>query len=374
MSSPFLQVDVGLLKKYDRPGPRYTSYPTAPLFNPSFTAGDFKRAIVDTNTPGSQSDLSLYFHFPFCDTLCYFCGCTMMVTRDRGRIEEYIRYLKKEIDLVAPLIAASRRVTQLHWGGGTPTHLTPVQLADVADYVKRSFRCDPNAEMSVEIDPRELTRDHLVALRQAGFNRLSMGIQDVNPKVQQAVNRIQPDELIATVHSWATSLRYESINFDLIYGLPFQTLMSFRNTIQGVVKYNPDRIAVFNYAHVPWMKPHQKVIRHEDLPSPDEKLQILKMTIEELTAQGYVYIGMDHFAKPGDELTRAQREKSLYRNFQGYSTKSGADLYGFGMSSISHFGGVYAQNFKTLQQYYAAVDSGTLATHVGYRNVLETDR
>ena len=367
MSSPFLQVDVGLLKKYDRPGPRYTSYPTAPLFNPSFTAGDFKRAIVDTNTPGSQSDLSLYFHFPFCDTLCYFCGCTMMVTRDRGRIEEYIRYLKKEIDLVAPLIAPSRRVTQLHWGGGTPTHLTPVQLADVADYVKRSFRCDPDAEMSVEIDPRELTRDHLVALRQAGFNRLSMGIQDVNPKVQQAVNRIQPDELIATVHSWATSLQYESINFDLIYGLPFQTLTSFRKTIRDVVRYSPDRIAVFNYAHVPWMKPHQKVIHPEDLPSPDEKLQILKMTIEELTAQGYVYIGMDHFAKPGDELTRAQREKSLYRNFQGYSTKSGADLYGFGMSSISHFGGVYAQNFKTLQQYYAALDGGTLATHVGYR-------
>ena len=367
MSSPFLQVDVGLLKKYDRPGPRYTSYPTAPLFNPSFTAGDFKRAIVDTNTPGSQSDLSLYFHFPFCDTLCYFCGCTMMVTRDRGRIEEYIRYLKKEIDLVAPLIAASRRVTQLHWGGGTPTHLTPVQLADVADYVKRSFRCDPNAEMSVEIDPRELTRDHLVALRQAGFNRLSMGVQDVDPKVQQAVNRIQPDELIATVHSWATSLQYESINFDLIYGLPFQTLTSFRKTIRNVVRYSPDRIAVFNYAHVPWMKPHQKVIHPEDLPSPDEKLQILKMTIEELTAQGYVYIGMDHFAKPGDELTRAQREKSLYRNFQGYSTKSGADLYGFGMSSISHFGGIYAQNFKTLQQYYAALDGGTLATHVGYR-------
>ncbi|MBM2840972.1 MAG: Coproporphyrinogen oxidase [Bacteroidetes bacterium] len=373
MISPFLQVDVGLLKKYDRPGPRYTSYPTAPLFNDSFGAGDYRRAIVDTNQPDSRSDLSLYFHFPFCDTLCYFCGCTMMVTRDRNRIEEYLRYLKKEIDLVAPLIASGRRVTQLHWGGGTPTHLSPDQLLDIAEYIKGSFRIDPDVEMSVEIDPRELTQKHLGVLRHVGFNRLSIGIQDFDPKVQQAVNRIQSAELISTVYKWATALEFESINFDLIYGLPLQTVASFKNTIHEVLKYKPDRIAVFNYAHVPWMKPHQKLVHPEDLPTADQKLQILKMTIEELAGHGYVYIGMDHFAKPQDELTRAQRERSLYRNFQGYSTKSNTDLYGFGMSSISHFGDVYAQNAKTLQEYYAALDAGTLATHVGYR-MTEDDR
>lgn len=367
MISPFLQVDVGLLQKYDRPGPRYTSYPTAPLFNESFTADDYRQAIIETNHPAARSDLSLYFHFPFCDTLCYFCGCTMMVTRDRSRIEEYLRYLKKEIDLVAPLVASGRTVTQLHWGGGTPTHLSPEQLLDIAEYIKGSFRIDPDVEMSVEIDPRELTQKHLGVLRHVGFNRLSMGVQDFDPKVQQAVNRIQSVELISTVYKWSTALEFESINFDLIYGLPFQTVSSFKETVHEVLKYKPDRIAVFNYAHVPWMKAHQKLIHTDTLPSPDQKLQILKMTIEELTAHGYVYIGMDHFAKPQDELTRAQREKSLYRNFQGYSTKSGADLYGFGMSSISHFGDVYAQNHKTLQSYYAALDEGRLATHVGYR-------
>jgi oxygen-independent coproporphyrinogen-3 oxidase len=373
MSSQFLQVDVGLLKKYDRPGPRYTSYPTAPLFNGSFNADDYRQAIVDTNHPNSRSDLSLYFHFPFCDTLCYFCGCTMMVTRDRHRIEEYLEYLKKEVDLVAPLIAPGRRVTQLHWGGGTPTHLSPDQMRDIADHVKRSFRIDPDVEMSVEVDPRELTRSHLEVLRQAGFNRMSMGVQDFDQKVQESVNRIQPKELVSTVHGWAVDLKFDSINFDLIYGLPFQTLASFNETIRATLEFKPDRIAVFNYAHVPWLKPHQKLVHPQDLPTPDQKLQILKMTIEELTSHGYVYIGMDHFAKPDDELTRAQREKSLYRNFQGYSTKSGADLYGFGMSSIGHFGEIYAQNYKTLHEYYAALDKGILATHVGYR-MTEDDR
>jgi oxygen-independent coproporphyrinogen-3 oxidase len=221
--------------------------------------------------------------------------------------------------------------------------------------------------MSVEIDPRELTQQHLAVLRHAGFNRLSMGIQDFDPKVQHAVNRVQPEELISIVFDWATGLGFEGINFDLIYGLPFQTVTSFKKTVREVLHYGPDRIAVFNYAHVPWLKPHQKLIHPEDLPTPDQKLEILKMTIEELTSNGYAYIGMDHFARPKDELTRAQREKSLYRNFQGYSTKSGADLYGFGMSAISHFGDVYAQNFKTLKEYYEALESGTLPTHVGYK-------
>jgi oxygen-independent coproporphyrinogen-3 oxidase len=251
--------------------------------------------------------------------------------------------------------------------------LSPDQLLDIAEYVKGSFRLDPEVEMSVEIDPREMTQQHLGVLRHVGFNRLSMGIQDFDSRVQHAVNRVQSADLIATVYKWATALEFEGINFDLIYGLPLQTVASFKDTIHEVLKYKPDRIAVFNYAHVPWMKPHQKLIHPEDLPSPDQKLQILKTTIEELTGHGYVYVGMDHFAKPQDELARAQRERSLNRNFQGYSTKSGADLYGLGMSSISHFGNVYAQNAKTLQDYYEALDSGFFATRLGYR-MTEDDR
>lgn len=365
--TPFSHVDLDLLRKYDRPGPRYTSYPTAPLFNAAFTAGDFRQAILDTNLPATQSDISLYFHFPFCDTLCYFCGCTMMVTRDRNRIEEYLRYLKKEIDMIASMIAPQRKVTQIHWGGGTPTHLSPEQILDIAEYTRRSFNISPDVEMSVEIDPRELTQRHLGTLRQVGFNRMSMGVQDFDMKVQEAVNRIQPEELSTTVFRWAQTLGFASINIDLIYGLPLQTLKSFEQTVRRVATMNPDRIAVFNYAHVPWLKPHQKLIHAEDLPTPAQKLEILKMTIEVLSSHGYQYIGMDHFAKPDDELARAQKEKTLYRNFQGYSTRSGADLYGFGMSSISHFDTIYAQNAKSLPAYYLALEQGRMATHVGYR-------
>ncbi len=367
MASLFSHVDIGLLRKYDTPGPRYTSYPTAPLFSSSFTANDYRQEILETNAPDVGSDISLYFHFPFCDTLCYFCGCTMMVTRDRGRIAEYLRYLKKEIDMVAPEFSRNRRVTQVHWGGGTPTHLSPEELLDIGQYIKARFNIDPETEMSVEIDPRELTYAHLLTLRQIGFNRMSMGVQDLDERVQKAVNRVQPEEVSLQVLRWAGSLGFQSINVDLIYGLPFQTVGSFEKTVQAIRDCSPDRIAVFNYAHVPWMKKHQQLISPQDLPTPEQKLDILKMTIELLSSHGYEYIGMDHFAKPTDELARAQKEKTLYRNFQGYSTKSGADLYGFGMSSISHFGNIYAQNRKTLQGYYAALDAGDLATHVGYR-------
>ena len=367
MGRAFTTIDVGLLKKYDKPGPRYTSYPTAPLFSPAFTAGDFRNEIVATNDPGASPDLSLYFHFPFCDTLCYFCGCTMLVTRDRKRIEEYNGYLQKEMALVAPLIAPHRRATQLHWGGGTPTHLSPDQIVSIAKAIRSAFHVAPDAETSVEVDPRELDREHLEALREAGFNRMSMGIQDFDHHVQVAVNRVQPAEVSHQVYTWARELGFMSINVDLMYGLPFQTLNSFAQTIRTIVGYDPNRIAVFNYAHVPWLKPHQKLIRTEDLPSPELKLDMLKMTIEMLTESGYEYIGMDHFAKPDDELARARTARTLYRNFQGYSTRAGADLYGFGMSSISHFQNIYAQNTKNLPEYYKALDAGRHATHVGYR-------
>jgi oxygen-independent coproporphyrinogen-3 oxidase len=291
----------------------------------------------------------------------------MLVTRDRTRIEEYNNLLKAEIDLLAPLVARGRSVTQLHWGGGTPTHLSPDQIRDVAAYIHRGFHIARDAEASVEVDPRELVRDHLIALRESGFNRLSMGVQDFDPRVQEAVNRVQPETMSARVYGWARSLGFQSVNLDLIYGLPFQTVRSFEETVRRVIVYRPDRIAVFNYAHVPWLKPHQKLIQQEDLPGPEEKLRILKMTIELLSASGYVYIGMDHFALPDDELAVAQRRKTLYRNFQGYSTRSGADLYGFGMSSISHFQTVYAQNTKNLPDYAAKIGAGVPATQVGYR-------
>lgn len=367
MASPFSSIDLSLLKKYDRPGPRYTSYPTAPLFTPHFTSVDYREALTSSNQPGSNHDLSLYFHFPFCDTLCYFCGCTMLVTRDRSRISEYLRYLKREIDMVAGLVSKDRRVVQLHWGGGTPTHLTPDEILDIARHIRSRFNVVPESERSVEIDPRELTRAHIEALAEGGFNRMSMGVQDLNEEVQKAVNRIQPEEMSRQVLQWARDLGFHSVNIDLIYGLPFQTVSSFEETIHRILPFDADRFAVFNYAHVPWLKPHMKLIRQEDLPSPEQKLEILKMTIETLTANGYEYIGMDHFAKPTDELAIAQKEKTLYRNFQGYSTRSGADLLGLGMSSIGHFGRIYAQNLKNLPEYYRALDRDEFATHLGYR-------
>ncbi len=367
MGSPFSQVDFDLLKKYDRPGPRYTSYPTAPVFTGAFTSDDFRKEILATNGSGPAADLSLYFHFPFCDTLCYFCGCTMLVTRDRRRVEEYLDYLKREIDMVAPFLGPGRRVVQLHWGGGTPTHLYPGQIRDIGRFIRSRFAIAPEAEVSVEIDPRELHRDHLEALREVGFNRMSMGVQDLDPAVQEAVNRIQPEAMTGQVYRWAREVGFTSINLDLIYGLPFQNLEGFGSTVRTVIGYSPDRIAVFNYAHVPWLKPHQKLIQQSSLPTPETKLALLRQTIELFCSSGYEYIGLDHFAKPDDELAIARREKTLYRNFQGYSTRAGADLYGFGMSSISHFQTIYAQNEKALPEYYRALDQGRLATRLGYR-------
>jgi oxygen-independent coproporphyrinogen-3 oxidase len=291
----------------------------------------------------------------------------MQVTRDQGKVSEYLAYLKREIGMVSSLISRDRAVTQLHWGGGTPTHLQPEALRDIAVYMRGAFRFDPDAEVSVEIDPRELTQQHLGTLRHVGFNRVSIGVQDFDERVQRAVNRIQPKEITLRAFKWVEALGFDGVNVDLIYGLPFQTVGSFRKTLEETIRLAPNRIAVFNYAHVPWLKPHQKLIHPEDLPAPETKLGILKDTIEFLTASGYEYIGMDHFARPDDELAIARREKTLYRNFQGYSTRAGADLYGFGMSSISHFGDMYAQNAKTLPEYYAAIDDGRLPTFAGYQ-------
>lgn len=365
--SSFKHLDVDILKKFNQPGPRYTSYPTAPVFSDKFTSEDFKREIVETNSADSRAPISLYYHFPFCDTLCYFCGCNMIVTQKREHIAEYNRYLKKEMDLLVPLISKGRKVEQLHWGGGTPTHLFPDEIRDIGFDIKSRFDFSEDIEASVEIDPRELTFDHLKALREVGFNRTSFGVQDFNYEVQKAVNRIQSEELTRQTVTWARELGFQSINLDLIYGLPFQTLETFRETIDKVAEISPDRIAVFNYAHVPWLKKHMNLIKAEDLPSTEERLQILKMTIETLLSAGYEYIGMDHFAKPTDELAIAQKNGTLYRNFQGYSTKAGCDVYAFGLSAISQFENIYAQNLKRLPDYYKRIDSGDAATNVGYR-------
>lgn len=360
------EIDINLIKKYDRPGPRYTSYPTAPHFNESFSSESYLDEIVKTNRIKNKRDLSLYFHIPFCDTLCYFCGCNMLISRNRDRINKYTDYLKNEIDLLRSFLAPDRKVSQLHWGGGTPTHLNPDEIKDLTGYINKNFNFKEDAEKGSEIDPRELTYDHLAALREGGFNRISMGVQDFNEKVQKAVNRIQPEDLTREVVGWVRSLNFDSINLDLMYGLPFQSVKTFEKTLDTMINISPDRIALFNYAHVPWLKKHMELIKKEDLPSPEEKLNILKLSIEKLTDAGYIFIGMDHFAKPEDELSIALHEKKLYRNFQGYSTHSGSDLYAMGITGISQLERVYAQNYKTEKEYFTALDDGKLPTAKGY--------
>lgn len=366
MKNNFLNVDIDLLKRFDRPGPRYTSYPTAPIFSEDYGEEQFKTDLTRNNEE-NKAPVSLYLHIPFCDTLCYFCGCTMLVTRNRDYIQQYVDTLKREIDMVARHIGSHRKVVQVAWGGGTPSYLTPTQIDDLSRFLRSKFTFAQDAEISVEIDPRDLTLDHIKAFRNGGVNRVSLGVQDFNDEVQVAVNRLQPERITMDAIEWSKSVGIDSINIDLIYGLPFQTLQTFQSTLDKVVDLSPNRLAVFNFAYVPWMKPHQKLIRQEDLPSPEVKLKLLKTTIEFLTSKGYEYIGMDHFAKPDDELAIARHAKTLHRNFQGYSTRAGADLFGFGMSAISHFGDVYAQNLKTVPQYSEAVNGGKFPTHVGYR-------
>jgi oxygen-independent coproporphyrinogen-3 oxidase len=354
------------LKMFDKPGPRYTSYPTAPIFSSDYTDKRFEIDVIRNNHE-NPAPLSLYVHIPFCDTLCYFCGCTTVVTRNRTQIDTYLKALETEVTRMAAYIDKDRKVVQMHWGGGTPSYLDPQQIAALSDLLRRHFRFAEDAEISVEIDPRELTYEHMRAFREIGVNRISVGVQDFEERVQRAVNRIQPEKMTRDVLNWSRQLGIDSINLDLIYGLPLQTVDSFEETLRRVIDLSPNRVAVFNFAYVPWMKPHQRLIHAEDLPDPDTKLRLLATSIEMLGAAGYEYIGMDHFARPDDELAVAQKKKELHRNFQGYSTKAGADLYAFGMSSISHFGDVYAQNAKTLPDYYRAVETQRFPTSVGYK-------
>ena len=360
-----LNVDLDLVKKYNVAGPRYTSYPPATKFTDAVTWEQLSEKIENNNQ--SPRDLSVYFHIPFCESLCWFCGCTTVITTNHDKGRDYIDYLGREVAQLAPRLNRGRKAVQLHFGGGSPTFLRPDELRRLGDIIHKHFTFAPDIEASVEVDPRRLTRDHVIALKEIGFNRASMGVQDFNPKVQEAIHRIQPREMTQQAMDWMREEGFGSINLDLIYGLPHQTPETFNETLNTVLEMKPDRLAVFSYAHVPWIKPAQKILEDKILPTPESKLEVLKLVIERLTANDqYVYIGMDHFAKPNDELTISQREKKLQRNFQGYSTRAGSDIYSFGMSAISQIPEAYWQNEKELPKYQTAVDAGKMPLHKAY--------
>lgn len=354
-----LREGLKLIEKYNVPGPRYTSYPTAVEFEEHFDPVDFETYLKEYNRQPRR--LSLYFHIPFCFSLCWYCGCTKIITRDASRGSVYIDYLEKEMDRLAPLLHEESRVVQLHFGGGTPTFLSPDELRRLGAAIHQRFHFADDAEISIEIDPRRLTRDHVTAIREAGFNRASLGIQDTNADVQEAIHRIQPMEKNREVTGWLREAGFKSVNFDLIYGLPRQTTQTFTHTLEDILELKPDRLAVYSYAHVPWIMPAQKLLNEEEFPSTDEKLGMLSKAIRFLTSSGYEYIGMDHFARTGDELAEARRNGTLQRNFQGYSTHGGTDLYAFGMSGISQVGKLYYQNTKEINAYYEALDEGRWA-------------
>jgi oxygen-independent coproporphyrinogen-3 oxidase len=359
--------DLTLIQKYDKAGPRYTSYPTAPMFHAGIGAADYAESLRHVGNSGTP--ISLYLHVPFCDTVCYYCGCNKIATKQRQRAVPYVEYLLKEIDLLADTLGPAGPVTQLHWGGGTPTFLNEAQIRAITDRLHERFRFVPDSEgeYGIEIDPRECNADTVRVLREVGFNRMSMGVQDFEPSVQKAVNRIQSETETLAVLNAARRQGFQSINIDLMYGLPFQTVASFDRTLGTIIDFSPDRIALFNYAHLPHMFMPQRRIDEGDLPTPGEKLKILEHSIDRLLAAGYVFIGMDHFAKPDDELAVAQDRGKLYRNFQGYSTHADAELIGLGITSIGYVDGSFYQNIKDLDGYYAALDAGRFPVFRGYR-------
>lgn len=365
VSLPTVQFDSSLLQKYNQPIPRYTSYPPATELKPEFEEIDFRAAIAIGNY--KNTPLSLYCHIPFCETACYFCGCNTVITQRKTMADPYLDSIGRHIRQMGELISSNRLVQQMHWGGGTPNYLSLSQVETLWTQLTQQFHFDPKAEISIEVNPRSLDREYIFFLRELGFNRISFGIQDFNPQVQEAVNRIQPEAMLFSVMDWIREAGFESVNVDLIYGLPFQTLDTFRDTIYKTIQLDPDRIAIFNFAYMPWLKPLQRRISQEDLPPASVKLKILQMAIEEFGQNGYQFIGMDHFAKPNDELAIAQQEGQLHRNFQGYTTKPESDLFGFGITSISMLHDVYVQNHKKLKDFYRAIDANVLPIEKGVR-------
>jgi oxygen-independent coproporphyrinogen-3 oxidase len=365
MNVPTLAIDIDLLKKYAVPGPRYTSYPTAPMFHAAFDWQEYLQVVESSNV--TQRPLSLYLHLPYCRSLCWYCGCNRVITHNREKISTYLDYMHREIGLIRSKITGDRHVLQLHWGGGSPSYLNREEKRQLMQVLGEQFDIAEEAEIGTELDPRDVRPGDAEALKVAGFNRISFGVQDFNPEVQQAVNRIHTETRIFKVFAELRAAGFDSINVDLMYGLPKQSLATFTETIETTIRMNPDRIALFNFAYLPTILKSQRLISEADLPSPDEKLRILKMAIETLTSSGYVYIGMDHFAKPEDDLCIAQRHKTLYRNFQGYSTKAGCDLFAFGNSAIGQLEDTYVQNHKVVRDYFTAIDAGIPATARGYR-------
>ncbi|WP_313687507.1 oxygen-independent coproporphyrinogen III oxidase [Pantoea sp.] len=352
MSSQQIEWDQRLIEKYNYAGPRYTSYPTALEFSENFGEADFQQAV--TRYP--DRPLSLYVHIPFCHRLCYFCGCNKIVTRQLHKADRYLDVLEQEIKQRAPLFTG-RSVTQLHWGGGTPTFLNQQQVSRLVGLLRSHFTLADDVEMSIEVDPREIELEMIDHLRSLGFNRLSMGVQDFNKAVQEKVNRVQDEAMIFALVQRARDQGFRSVSIDLIYGLPLQTPESFAFTLQRVIALNPDRLSVFNYAHLPALFAAQRKIKEDELPSAAQKLEILQQTIATLTGEGYQFIGMDHFARPDDELAVAQRAGELHRNFQGYTTQGDTDLLGLGVSAISMIGDSYAQNHKDLNTWYSSVET-----------------
>jgi oxygen-independent coproporphyrinogen-3 oxidase len=366
IQSETLSLTAATLERYNVPGPRYTSYPTAPEWVDAFGADDFAKVLAESNAQHPPPPLSVYVHLPFCESLCLFCGCNVVINRNHEVLTPYFQSLHWEIDEVARRLDTTRSLVQLHWGGGTPTYLSPAQMEDLFKHLHASFRFAPDAEIGIEVDPRTTTEGHIRTLRRLGFNRISMGIQDFDPVVQKTVHRIQPYEMTRTVYDLCREQGFDSINIDLIYGLPHQTAEKFVASVEQVIAMAPDRVAMFSYAHVPWLKKQQgSFARH--IPQGMDKFNIFRAGIERFTNAGYIYVGMDHFARPDDELCVAQRQRTLHRNFQGYTTKAGADLLGFGVSSISGLDRAYAQNYRDLKEYYAAVDQKRLPTMRGLR-------
>ena len=358
-------IDFKKFEKYSKPGPRYTSYPTAPEFSEDFSQEDL---INYYKNQDDDRNLSLYIHLPFCRSACYFCGCNVIFTSKEDKKVRYLEYLRKELDLLKDKLNTSRVVTQMHFGGGTPTYFSPEQLDEVITMLKTTFpNFSPEAEVSCEVDPRFFTKEHMAVLKKGGCNRLSFGVQDLDEDVQKTIHRIQPYETTQNVMQIARDAGINSINIDLIYGLPHQNKKTFHETIKQILTLDPDRLAVFNYAHVPWLMKTMRKFDESTFAPPSEKLEILKDTIDFFTTNGYKMVGMDHFAKPEDELFKAIEKGELHRNFQGYTTKGGSDLIGIGVTSIGNGVDYYAQNFKDLKQYEETLDNGQLPVFKGYR-------
>ena len=355
-----LVIDTDLIRKYGGAGPRYTSYPTADRFVEAFNAQAYGHWLENRNIGGFVRPLSLYVHLPFCDTICYYCACNKIVTRDRSRAARYVMYLRREMALVGGHLGNDRTLGQVHWGGGTPTFLSDAELAELAGAIRSEFTLDPKGEYAIEIDPRRVTPERVALLARLGFNRLSLGVQDFDREVQLAVNRVQTVEETETVLNAARDKGFRSVNIDLIYGLPKQSVEGFSRTLDRVIECYPDRIALYSYAHLPSVFKPQRRINAGELPLPEVKLQLLTLAVSRLREAGYVYIGMDHFARPNDDLAVAQRKGRLTRNFQGYSSAGECDIVALGVSAISTVGPIYAQNTREIEDYYARLDQGVL--------------